>query len=100
MDDFKRQFELFKTEVLSFIIANAPYRTGDLRRAIKLVEIDHGFKIEVDISYMVYTEEAWTYNSWWGKTLNNPNYKWFAKSIETVVWKFAQKLKGVVIHVN
>lgn len=83
-------------EAINYIKANAPYRTGNLNKSIKLEEINGGFVIIIDVSYMVYTEEAWTYNSRWGKTLNNPNYKWLQTSVERLAQRFASQLKGVV----
>jgi len=95
-DKFKRQFDRFKVEATSLITHNAPYRTGELRRSIKRVDIPNGFQIIIDVDHMKYTEEEWTYNKRWGKTLTNKNQYWLRDSTYNLAERFARKLKGVV----
>lgn len=96
--ELERRFEQFKIEAINYIKANAPYRTGHLKHSIKLEAIDNGFAIVIDVEYMKYTEEAWTHNKRWGKTLNNKNYKWLQSSVERLAQRFAMNLKGVVVN--
>lgn len=95
--EFDRLFSRFKIDAYNYIFANAPRRTGNLQRSIRYEEIDGGFRIIIDISYMVYTEEKWGYNKHWGKTLQNPNYKWLQNSVYNLAIRFAERLKGVVV---
>jgi len=57
-------------------------RTGALKGQIRIERSDKGFMIVSDIYYMPYTEEKWTYNKRWGKTLINPNEGWFKEAFE------------------
>ena len=100
IDEFKQRFSRFRIEALSYIKSQSPYRTGRLRANIRLQENSDGFSIIIDIYYMVYTEMRWTYNRWWGKTLQNPHEGWFKESIRRLVLQFARSIKGVVVNVN
>lgn len=95
-----KELRVFEQEVLNYIKAQAPYRTGQLKANIRKVKTNNGFKIVIDIWYMQYTEEAWTYNKRWGKTLLNPNYKWLRNSVERLCNKIANKLEGRVRREN
>lgn len=79
--------------ILQIFKTNAPYRTGELKANIRLEEIKGGFSVVCDIYYMPYTEEKWGYNSWWKKTLVNPNEGWFKESFETSL-RFLSQVYG------
>lgn len=97
-NEFKLKFNEFKIEAYNYIKASSPYRTGDLRNAIKFNETPNGFEIVIDIDYMKYTEEEWGFHSSWNKTLKNPNYKWLQESVYNLAVRFASSLKGVVVR--
>lgn len=97
---FELAFKQFREETIAYIRSQAPVRTGDLKRSIRLEETKNGWAIVIDIWYMKYTEEAWTYNRRWGKTLPNPREKWLQKSVERLALAFANKMKGVVVRVK
>lgn len=97
-NEFRLKFNQFKIEAYNYIKASSPYRTGALRNAIKFNETKDGFEIIIDIDYMKYTEEAWTFNSRWNKTLRNPNYKWLQESVYNLALRFANTLQGVVVR--
>ena len=92
--ELERRFEQFKIEAINYIKANAPYRTGHLKHSIKLEGDRQWFAIVVDVEYMKYTEEAWTYNKDRGKTLNNKNYKWLQSSVERLAQDFNEFERG------
>lgn len=100
LEEFRLHFEQFRIEAYNYIRHSSPYRTGKLRESIKFQQNADGFSIIIDIYYMQYTEEVWTYNSRWGKTLTNPNLYWLKKSVERLAQRFANRIKGVVISVN
>lgn len=100
LDEFKLHFARFRIEAMAYIKASAPYRTGRLKANISYRANEDGFSIIIDIDYMQYTEEAWTFNSRWNKTLTNPNYKWLQSSVERLTQRFANNLKGVFLNVN
>jgi hypothetical protein len=95
-DEFKKKFRQFRQEAFNFIKAQAPYRTGTLKNNIRYEQHEDGFSIIIDIWYMQYTEEAWTYNKRWGKTLINKNEGWFRQAVETIVMLASMYFKGVV----
>lgn len=68
--------------VLQIFKNQAPVSTGTLKGQIRIERSDKGFMIVSDIYYMPYTEEEWTYNKRWGKTLINPNEGWFKEAFE------------------
>lgn len=91
-------FEKAKYEVLKMVQAASPYKTGTLSKSFHLVEYDDGFGVRTEIPYMVYTENAWTYNSRWDKTLKNPNEGWFRK-VAILILEYMTALMGGEISV-
>lgn len=100
IDEFSKRFDRFRLEALSYIKAASPYRTGNLRANIKYQHNADGFSIIIDVEYMQYTEEKWTYNRRWGKVLQNPHEGWLRESVRRLAEQFAISLKGVSINVN
>ena len=43
---------------------------------------------------MQHTEETWTYNSWWDKTLINPNEGWFRNVAIIIAEELARRVGG------
>jgi hypothetical protein len=68
--------------VLQIFRNQAPVSTGTLKGQVRIERTEFGFNIVSDIYYMQYTEEKWTYNSCWKKTLINPNEGWFKEAFE------------------
>lgn len=97
-EEFRIRFEIFKRVAMSYIMSNAPERTGDLKVSIHLVENEDGFSIVVDIDYMVYTEERWISPRWKGR--ENPRLYWLRETVEELARVFAAELGGVSVYVS
>ena len=82
-----------KNAVYQIFQANAPERTGDLKRNMRIELSEKGFSVVVDIEYMPYTEEAWGFNRRWGYTGINPNQGWFKESFE-ISLRFLSQVYG------
>lgn len=82
-----------ENSVLQIFKNQSPYRTGTLRGQIRIREVESGFEVVSDIWYMEYTEEKWTYNSRWKKTLVNPNEGWFEEAFNMAL-QFLQTVTG------
>lgn len=94
--DVRQVFEEVKHWALQAVKSSAPYKTGVLRDSFELIEYDNGWGIRTTIDYMKYTEMEWTYNSWWGKTLKNPNEAWFRNVAIIIAEEMARRLGGVI----
>lgn len=55
---FMRKFEESKQKAFMKFFQNSPVDTGYLRSKIILIELENGFQIVNDVSYMQYTEES------------------------------------------
>lgn len=79
---FNTKFELAKDKAFGIFYQNCPVDTGYLRskldKAIIVTELENGFAISNDVSYMVYTEESWHLRT----DKVNPNEGWFRRSFE------------------
>lgn len=92
----EKVFEEVRDWALAIVRSAAPYRTGDLSRSFKLTINEDGWSIWTDISYMKYTEEAWTFNRRWGKYLPNKHEGWFRSVAILIAEEMARRLGGVV----
>lgn len=91
--DTNVRIEEVENAVLQIFKTNAPYRTGTLKGDIRIEHLDNGFMIVCDIYYMPYTTEKWGYNSWWKKTLINPNEGWWQEAFQQAV-EFVSQVYG------
>lgn len=83
---------LYFTEVMK----NAPHKTGNLKRNIVAYVNGNKFGLVIDVPYMKYTEEEWTYNKRWKKTLPNPNEKWLLGTVDFIIEQ--AKAKGGIVR--
>ena len=99
------KLEMAIMEALGVIQAGAPYRTGLLKSMVKVRRVDGAYEIYVDeemleavskynVNYMPFTNETWTYNKRWGKTLRNPRLYWWNKSVVLALDVIEKRLKG------
>lgn len=77
---FRRKFEEAKQKAFMTYFQNSPVDTGYLRSKILLIELENGFQIVNDVSYMQYTEESWHLRS----NKVNPNEGWYRRTTEQV----------------
>lgn len=92
----EKVFEEVRDWALQVVKAGKPYKTGALKRSFKLVIYPDGWGIQTDIPYMKDTEEAWTFNRRWGKTLRNPNEGWFRERAIIIAEEMTRRLGGVL----
>lgn len=91
----KRQLKSWAALYFAEVFKNAPVRTGELRSNIVTYTYGNKFGLMIDVEHMKYTEEAWTYNKRWGKTLPNPNEKWLLATVEFIIEQ--ARLKGGIV---
>ena len=93
-EELLREIEILKLQAVVVFTANAPHRTGVLKRAIRVEPATegYGFRIVLDIYYAVYTEEVWLSPKWRGR--RNPNEAWFRKAFEFVL-RYIESRLGV-----
>jgi len=93
-EELIRELEILRVQAITIFQAQAPYRKGNLMRAIRIEPLtaQDGFRIVLDISYAVYTEEEWLSPRWRGR--KNPNEKWFKKAFEFVI-QYIQNRMGI-----
>jgi hypothetical protein len=72
--EFSVRFTLAMHKALAIIQSQAPYRSGELFRSVKLVKTGGQYDIEITASHTVYTEEEWISPQWRGRA--NPNEGW------------------------
>lgn len=94
MTDKEFQATLYRAmEDAYYLVAGAaPYRSGELKKSIKLLATDTGYEIIVLAPHMVYTEEKWISPQWRGRA--NPNEGWFQEVTELVFRLLRARLKG------
>ena len=92
-DEYERVLTLALEEALEIVKTNAPFRTGNLKNAIRLERTAEGFAIIVDTTqapYMPYTNEPWISPRWNGRA--NPNEAWFDMAADLVARFLAYRL--------
>lgn len=94
--NIREEFENVREWALQAVKSAAPYRTGELQRSFELIEYPDGFGIRTTIEHMQHTEETWTYNSWWDKTLTNPNEGWFRNVAIIIAEELARRVGGTI----
>jgi hypothetical protein len=72
--EFSLRLTLALHKALAIIQSQAPYRSGQLFRSIKLVKSGSEYDIEITAPHTVYTEEPWISPQWRGRA--NPNEGW------------------------
>lgn len=75
---------------------SAPHKTGFLKQNIVAYNDTRQFGVMIDVPHMKFTEERWTYNSRWKKTLVNPNEKWLLQTVNYIVNE--ARLKGAKVN--
>ena len=96
----EKVFEEVRDWALQLVQAHAPYKTGTLKNSFRLEILPKGWQIITEIDYMVYTEMEWTFNKRWGKTLTNPNEKWFRNVAIIIAEEMTRRLGGVLYVAN
>ncbi len=93
-DELIREIEVLKIQAIAIYTANAPHRSGTLKRAIRVEPSSEGwgFRIVLDIYYAVYTEEPWLSPRWGGR--KNPREGWFRMAFEFVL-RYIESRLGV-----
>ena len=94
-NDFYNFFEQSKIEILNAMESTSPYKTGYLRRNIKLVKNINGYSILFEAPYTIYTEEPWV-----GRIRQNPNEYWIKECLEQILALWTAKLGGRVVKLK